>query len=64
MRNFTLKKTMYPLIVASFLLMATSSYSQDIHFTFENAQNTNDGTNDFYEADIMIQTINATGSFN
>ncbi|GAA4282168.1 T9SS type A sorting domain-containing protein [Gaetbulibacter aestuarii] len=39
------------------------NYGQDIHFTFANAQITNDGTNDHYEVDVMIQTINTTGSF-
>jgi len=43
--------------------MGFISYSQDIHFTFENAQNTNDGSNDYYEVDVMIQTINSTGTF-
>jgi hypothetical protein len=38
-------------------------YSQDIHFTFANSTITNDGSNDFFETDVMIQTINATGSF-
>lgn len=39
------------------------NYAQDIHFTFANAQNTNDGNNDYYEVDVMIQTINNTGDF-
>ncbi len=36
------------------VLTGTLSYSQDITFTFANAEITNDGANDFYEADIMI----------
>ena len=45
------------------IFMSLISYSQDIHFTFANAQNTNDGVDDYYEVDVMIQTINSTGSF-
>ncbi|VAV83345.1 hypothetical protein MNBD_BACTEROID02-496 [hydrothermal vent metagenome] len=30
--------------------------AQDITFSFANAQNTNDGTNDFYEVDILIES--------
>ena len=45
------------------LLLGLVTYSQDIHFTFENAQNTNDGVDDFYDVDVMIQTINTTGTF-
>ncbi|MFD1005660.1 hypothetical protein, partial [Winogradskyella aquimaris] len=37
--------------------------AQDIHFTFDNAEMTNDGVNDFYEVDVLIQTLNGTGSF-
>ena len=33
-----------------------SLYGQDIHFTFANAQNTNDGSNDFYEVDVLIKS--------
>ena len=36
------------------LLVSTFTFSQSISFTFENARNTNDGTDDFYEADIYI----------
>ncbi|CAL2078560.1 conserved protein of unknown function precursor containing a type A C-terminal secretion signal [Tenacibaculum sp. 190524A02b] len=32
----------------------TQLFSQNISFSFVNARNTNDGTNDFYEADIYI----------
>jgi len=51
------------LILLVALLIGTLSYSQNIMFTFENAVNTNDGTNDFYEADIMIQTIGGQADF-
>ena len=30
--------------------------AQDIQFTFANAQNTNDGSNDFYEVDVLIES--------
>jgi len=62
MKTFTLK--LRNLIMTTTLLCVVAiSYSQDIHFTFANSQNTNDGTNDYFETDVMIQTINATGSF-
>lgn len=41
----------------------TFIYAQDIHFSFANAQTTNDGVDDYYEVDVFIQTINSTGSF-
>ena len=63
MKNFTLNKFMNRLMLVTVLLVVTISNAQDIHFTFANAQNTNDGSNDFYEVDVMIQTINTTGSF-
>ncbi|WP_422105452.1 T9SS type A sorting domain-containing protein [Winogradskyella sp.] len=50
MKNFR-----YILILA--ILSSTNLISgQDITFTFANAQITNDGTDDFYEADIMIES--------
>jgi hypothetical protein len=45
------------------LFFMSEVYSQDIHFTFANSKITNDGSNDFFETDVMIQTINSTGSF-
>ncbi len=33
-----------------------SVQAQDIHFTFANAQNTNDGVDDFYEVDVLIES--------
>lgn len=44
------------LIAIVVFLMTTIGYSQGLKFTFSNAVNTNDGTNDYYEADIMIET--------
>lgn len=46
-----------------FLFCSIHLFAQDIEFTFENAQNTNDGSNDFYEVDVMVSTINSTGTF-
>lgn len=57
------RNTNSALVTLLALFIGLLSYSQDIHFTFENAQNTNDGSNDFYEVDVMIQTINSTGTF-
>ncbi len=31
-------------------------FAQDITFTFANAQNTNDGSDDYYEVDVMIES--------
>ncbi len=45
------------------IMTVTSISAQNIQLTFANAQNTNDGTNDFYEADIMIQTIGGLADF-
>ncbi|MBW1298604.1 immunoglobulin-like domain-containing protein [Aquimarina litoralis] len=43
-------------IILFTLLICLSTYmnAQDITFTFQNTRNTNDGTDDFYEADIYI----------
>jgi hypothetical protein len=32
-------------------------HNQNIEFTFENAQRTNDGSDDFYEVDVMVATV-------
>ncbi|PIA79376.1 hypothetical protein BFR04_00555 [Gaetbulibacter sp. 4G1] len=45
------------------IITAASINAQNIQFTFANAQNTNDGTNDFYEADIMIGAIDGQADF-
>ena len=45
------------------ILCAFSINAQDIEFTFENPQNTNEGGFDYYEVDVMIATVNASGSF-
>jgi len=51
------------LIFALTIGISLNGFSQDIHFTFANAQNTNDGADDYFEVDVMIQTINSTGTF-
>jgi hypothetical protein len=51
------------LITLNIFLFSLISYSQNIQITFANAQNTNDGANDYYEADIMIQTIGGQADF-
>lgn len=48
---------MKKLIPILMLILTTNILSaQDVTFTFSNAQNTNDGTDDFYEVDVMIST--------
>lgn len=37
--------------------------AQTIQLSFENAQNTNDGVDDFYEVDVMIQTFDGMADF-
>lgn len=52
------------MIITLLILFAVAvGNTQNIKFTFENAENTNDGSNDFYEADIMIQTIDGQADF-
>jgi hypothetical protein len=63
MKHNYLDKSKRLAVLLLILFIGIQSYSQDIHFNFENPQITNDGSDDFYEADIMIQTINSTGSF-
>ncbi|MDO6596399.1 T9SS type A sorting domain-containing protein [Oceanihabitans sp. 2_MG-2023] len=57
------KKYIKNLILLFTLFTICSTYAQDINFTFANAQNTNDGVDDFYEVDVLIQTINGSGTF-
>jgi len=51
------------LVVSVLFLLSGIMNSQEVHFTFANAINSNDGADDFYEVDVMIQTINASGTF-
>jgi len=48
----------YSVLFSLFLitLINNSIFSQDVSFAFANAQNTNDGSNDFYEVDVMISS--------
>ena len=58
--------TLRPIVLGLCMMLMTSlSYAQeDIRFSFENPQITNDGVDDFYEIDVMIQTHNTTtGTF-
>ena len=47
-------KKLIPIFIL--LLVCNIIIAQDVIFTFANAQNTNDGTDDFYEVDVMIAT--------
>ncbi|WP_299114082.1 T9SS type A sorting domain-containing protein [uncultured Winogradskyella sp.] len=47
-----MKSFIYTLFIS--LLSLNTLYAQDITFTFANAQITNDGVDDYYEADVMI----------
>lgn len=38
------------------LLLSIANYAQDISYTFQNARNTNDGVDDFYEVDIYASS--------
>ncbi|SFZ93030.1 Por secretion system C-terminal sorting domain-containing protein [Flaviramulus basaltis] len=51
------------LITLNIFLFNLISYSQNIQITFANAQNTNDGSDNYYEADIMIQTVDGLSDF-
>jgi hypothetical protein len=50
-------------VLALSLLISSIGYAQNIKLSIVNAQNTNDGSNDYYEADIMIQTIDGQADF-
>ena len=48
---------MKKLIPILMLILTTNILSaQDVTFTFSNAQNTNDGMDDFYEVDVLIES--------
>ncbi len=42
--------------ILSFLFLVATVQAQDVTYTFANAQNTNEAGNDYYEADIMIES--------
>lgn len=52
------KITFLILMIASMSLVA-----QNIQFTFTNAQTTNDGSDNFYEVDVMIATVDGLTDF-
>lgn len=60
-QNYT--KLTKQLILLIILLIGTTNYAQNIELSFLNVGNTNDGTDDFYEADIMIRTIDGQADF-
>lgn len=45
------------------MILSLSLNAQNIQFTFDNAQTTNDGSNDFYEVDVMIATVDGLADF-
>ncbi len=45
------------------MIISLSLNAQNIEFTFANALTTNDGSNDFFEADVMIATVNGLADF-
>jgi hypothetical protein len=49
-----MKSFIYTLLIGVLSLNAIYAQDPDIHFTFANAQITNDGTDAYYEADIMV----------
>lgn len=44
------------LVVLCLILFLPDIRAQDITFTFANAENTNDGVNDYYEVDVLIES--------
>ena len=51
------------LVLIMAFMIGIIGYSQNIQISIANAQNTNDGANDYYEADITIQTIDGQADF-
>lgn len=54
------KTTFFSLLV---MLTAFTNFAQNIEFTFSNTQITNDGTDDFYETDVMIAAVDGQTNF-
>ena len=44
------------LLLLSTMLLTVATFAQDITVEFSNARNTNDGIDDFYEADILVSS--------
>ncbi|WP_458626124.1 T9SS type A sorting domain-containing protein [Winogradskyella sp. PC D3.3] len=57
------KTILNSVILSMAMLLSLNAFAQDIHFTFADAAITSEGGTDFYEVDVLIQTINDTGSF-
>ncbi len=45
------------------MIVSLSLNAQNIEFTFANSQTTNDGSNDFYEVDVMIAAVDGQADF-
>ncbi|MBQ4820676.1 T9SS type A sorting domain-containing protein [Aquimarina sp. MMG016] len=43
-------------VLVLFICCILSAEAQDVHFTFSNAQITNDGLDDYYDVDVMIES--------
>ena len=56
MKHNYLKIIRKSFLIFTILLGTSSLFAQDINFTFANAVNTNDGSNDFYEVDVLIES--------
>ncbi len=50
-------------VVILVMLIPLFAQAQTIRLTFANAENTNDGTDDYYEADIYIETADGLADF-
>ena len=45
------------------MIITLSLHAQNIEFTFDNAQITNDGANDFFEVDVLIAAVDGQADF-
>jgi len=61
-KNYTISRLQFTLILA-LILAITNLNAQTILLSFANSQNTNDGTDDYLEADIMVQTADGMSDF-
>ena len=51
-----LKSPLFRVLVFFLLLTNLSLFSQEIKYTFVNAENTNDGLKDYFEVDVFIES--------
>ncbi len=49
--------------MVSILMMSAIAHAQTVKLAIVNAENTNDGTNDYYEADVTIETFDGQEDF-